>query len=252
MIENKDADLWREVENLRALVHDLCRFRDVVFNDLYLRVRSLEDRLPPQQTPKVVRPGDEFRVGHIVCHVKDPRAIGEVIGFASLSDGPHLRVRLLTDAKWPQEYWPAGSCRFAVPPDPRRNSGTGVWVPPPDPPPDPHRIVGGSGPWVPPPGYVSGPPPAPPSLAQLALDEASEAQKRFVFHAQAAGPPPTSILAASPLAPPEVENLCADAHAREEVLVALVRRAAEEIRDRETKKNLLADLEALLSEKDGP
>jgi hypothetical protein len=98
------------------------------------------------------------------------------------------------------------------------------------------RAVGGSGPWVPPPGYVSGPgpAPAPPSLTQLALDEASEAQKRFVFHAQAAEPPPTSILAASPLAPPEVENLCADAHTREEVLVALVRRAAEEIRDRET------------------
>lgn len=52
----------------------------------------------------------------------------------------------------------------------------------------------------------------------------------------------------APLAAPEVENLCADAHEREEVLVALVRRAAEEIRDRETKKNLLADLEALLAE----
>lgn len=200
-------DIWRSVDLLRDLV-----------NDIHRRVRSLEERQPPQRT-EVARPGDDFHVGTVVCRVDNPSVVGEVIGFVELSGGLNLRVNVLNeDTKWRQMYWPAGSCRFAAPSDLQ-------------------RAIGGPGPA-----------PAPPSLTQLALDEASEAQKRFVFHAEAAGPPPTSILAASPLAPPEVENLCADAHAREEVLVALVRRAANEIRDGQARRDLLADLEALLAE----
>ncbi|MGL4257991.1 MAG: hypothetical protein ACRCSL_16780 [Microbacterium sp.] len=154
-------DIWRSVDLLRDLV-----------NDIHRRVRSLEERQPPQRT-EVARPGDDFHVGTVVCRVDNPSVVGEVIGFVTLSDGPNLRVKVLNeDAKWKQMYWPEGSCRFAATPDPT---------------------------------------PANTSVASLS----------------------------------EVENL----RAREEVLIALVRRAANEIRDGQARRDLLADLEALLAEK---